>query len=91
MDDAAGLDESQQAEKIFFAYLTKAYAVYFAGSDNFESMEEALMGNFGIKNLTTDRKNNSMIKEVERLTKEHSALEKELVSLSDSEVLKLLL
>lgn len=50
-----------------------------AGSDNFESMDASLMANF-------DRKNNSIIKEVDRLSKEQANLERELQSLLDSEV-----
>jgi SMC interacting uncharacterized protein involved in chromosome segregation len=47
LDEAAGLDEAQQAEKIFFDFLTKAYEVYMTGDDNYDSMEATLMENFG--------------------------------------------
>jgi hypothetical protein len=50
-----------------------------AGSDNYDQMDEALMENFG-------KKDNAILKEVDRLSKEQANLERDLASLSNSEV-----
>ncbi len=76
VDDS--VDDNEQAEKYFFEYLVTAYSAYMAGSDNFDSMELVLFENF-------ERKNNSVIKQVERLSKELAVLEKEWSSLQDND------
>ncbi|KAJ3218694.1 rRNA-binding ribosome biosynthesis protein rpf2 [Dinochytrium kinnereticum] len=66
------------AEKVFFEYLTKAYAVFLAGDDNYDSMDRELISNF-------DRKNEKIVAEVGKLNNEHEILSREWSNLRDSE------
>ncbi|KAJ3032537.1 kinetochore-associated Ndc80 complex subunit ndc80 [Rhizophlyctis rosea] len=67
-----------QPEKIFFDYLTKAYHVFLAGNDDYGDMDRELTGNF-------DRRNELVIREVDRYEKENDILEREWRELSESE------
>ena len=78
MDEINGLSEAEQADKIFFDYLIKAYGVFLEGTDDFDGMDQALVANF-------DKKNEEIIREVEKLKKELAVLEREWSSLSESE------
>ncbi|KAI8849418.1 HEC/Ndc80p family-domain-containing protein [Chytridium lagenaria] len=66
------------AEKVFFEYLTKAYAVFLAGDDNYDSMDRELISNF-------DRKNEKIVNEVQKLNHEHEILSREWANLRESE------
>ncbi|KAI9353822.1 HEC/Ndc80p family-domain-containing protein [Obelidium mucronatum] len=80
MDQQGDFDEdaNSQGEKVFFTYLTKAYAVFLAGDDNYDAMDDELIANF-------DRKNEKTVKDVEKLKLEHDVLSKEWTSLRESE------
>ncbi|KAJ3105223.1 kinetochore-associated Ndc80 complex subunit ndc80 [Phlyctochytrium planicorne] len=71
-------DAELAAEKVFFEYLTKTYAVFLAGDDNYDTMDRELIANF-------DRKNEKIVKEVEKLNTEHEILSREWANLRDSE------
>ncbi|TPX46493.1 hypothetical protein SeMB42_g03675 [Synchytrium endobioticum] len=71
-------DPTANAEKIFFDYLTKAYELWMAGGDNFDSIDQELISNF-------DRKNELAIHEVDRLQQDHEILKKELQELTGTE------
>ncbi|KAJ3284177.1 kinetochore-associated Ndc80 complex subunit ndc80 [Rhizoclosmatium sp. JEL0117] len=77
-DDDPVMGAQAQGEKVFFDYLTKAYAVFLAGDDNYDAMDDELISNF-------DRKNEKTVKDVEKLKVEHDVLSKEWASLRDSE------
>ncbi|KAJ3073609.1 kinetochore-associated Ndc80 complex subunit ndc80 [Podochytrium sp. JEL0797] len=81
MDNQEDFDQATNAEqsaKVFFEYLSKAYAVFLAGDDSYDTMDHELMATF-------DRKNEKTVKDVEKLKAEHDVLSKEWSSLHDSE------
>lgn len=41
------VNDPAHAEKIFFEYLSKAYAVFLAGDDNYDAMDSELIASFG--------------------------------------------
>jgi hypothetical protein len=41
------VNDPAHAEKIFFEYLSKAYAVFLAGDDNYDAMDSELITSFG--------------------------------------------
>lgn len=47
IDDGAGLPEEIPPERTFFDYVTKAYAQFLQGDDNYESMDKELTDKFG--------------------------------------------
>ncbi|KAJ3391310.1 kinetochore-associated Ndc80 complex subunit ndc80 [Entophlyctis sp. JEL0112] len=71
-------DPSAQGEKVFFDYLTKAYSTFLAGDDDYDNMDNELIANF-------DRKNEKIVKDIEKLKSEYDVLSKEFASLRDSE------
>ncbi|KAJ3078995.1 kinetochore-associated Ndc80 complex subunit ndc80, partial [Quaeritorhiza haematococci] len=90
-DDGVGPDgmaaggASTHPEKIFFEYLTKAYAVFLAGGDDYDAMDAELMANFGISSFLQLKKNEMVLRDIERLTRENELLQKEWTTLSTAE------
>ncbi|TPX70338.1 hypothetical protein SpCBS45565_g01736 [Spizellomyces sp. 'palustris'] len=78
IDDGTGIQDDVQPEKMFFNYVTQAYGVFLQGDDNYEYMDKELIDSF-------DRKNEKVLKALERLETEHDALEKEWTHLTESE------
>lgn len=80
MEEESGLYPiHNQAERMFFDYLGKAYSFFLAGNDNYDGMDDDLIGNF-------DRKNEQTIKDVEKLQRENEILEEEHKALTENEV-----
>ncbi|KAJ1557470.1 kinetochore-associated Ndc80 complex subunit ndc80, partial [Cladochytrium tenue] len=73
-----GMDAPQNNERAFYGYLTKAYASFLAGEDNYDQMDNELVAEF-------ERKNAKVAKEIEQLEAENAILEKERAALADSE------
>ncbi|KAJ3196946.1 kinetochore-associated Ndc80 complex subunit ndc80 [Irineochytrium annulatum] len=82
MDNNYDIDDMGSSEvnneKVFFDYLTKAYAVFLAGDDNYDAMDQELISTF-------DRKNESIVREVEKLKDEHENLNKEWTNLREND------
>lgn len=102
LDDFGGnmdaVNDPAHAEKIFFEYLSKAYAVFLAGDDNYDTMDSELISSFGelrrvlvavelrlISQQYPDRKNDLIIRQIERLTADNEAFAAELRNLNDGE------
>ncbi|TPX32146.1 hypothetical protein SmJEL517_g04699 [Synchytrium microbalum] len=71
-------DPTGNPEKLFFDYLSKAYALFMAGSDNYDGIDQEMMADF-------DRKNEFVIQDVARLNQENEILKKELQDLTGTE------
>ncbi|KAH9269945.1 hypothetical protein BASA83_007931 [Batrachochytrium salamandrivorans] len=65
-------------KKIFHDYVIRTYIAFLEGSDDFDAIDRELMNSF-------DRKNEATIRDVERMRREHHALEEELASLTQGE------
>ncbi|KAH9262042.1 hypothetical protein BASA82_000871 [Batrachochytrium salamandrivorans] len=72
------IGDSRQPEKIFHDYVIRTYIAFLEGSDDFDAIDRELMNSF-------DRKNEATIRDVERMRREHHALEEELASLTQGE------
>lgn len=72
------MTEVEQADKMFFDYLTRAYEIWLKGAEDTEIIDRVLLDNFAKK----DEKVNG---DLERLRKDFSNLEKEWITLSSSE------
>ena len=84
------IDPSQ----IFFSYLSKCYALFLSGEDNFDELEKELGSNFGasvsrsfeyVLMRPLDTKNDGLQRETTRLQKEFETLQKELQELGETE------
>ncbi|KAI9143730.1 HEC/Ndc80p family-domain-containing protein [Paraphysoderma sedebokerense] len=78
MEPGTGFDEGMDNDMLFFDYLTKAYQGFLAGDDDFGIMEAELATNF-------ERKNEVVLKDVERLTGEIEQLDKEIKEYTENE------
>ncbi|EGF78856.1 hypothetical protein BATDEDRAFT_90028 [Batrachochytrium dendrobatidis JAM81] len=77
-DNNDTMGDSRQPEKIFHDYVIRTYIAFLEGSDDFDAIDRELMGSF-------DRKNEVTIRDVERLRREHQALEEEMAVLTQGE------
>ncbi|KAJ3392143.1 kinetochore-associated Ndc80 complex subunit ndc80 [Lobulomyces angularis] len=79
LDQVDSYEEDAQAEKIFYDYLTKTYTMFLINENNdYHEMVEELKGNF-------DKKNEQILKAVEKLENTNKNLEKQLTELTLSE------
>ncbi|RKP08982.1 HEC/Ndc80p family-domain-containing protein [Thamnocephalis sphaerospora] len=69
-------DSPNYTEKLYFGFLSHAYGVFLAGSDDFDPMEQEMARNFDQRNMET-------IKEIERLQEENAAMLHELEELHE--------
>lgn len=87
------LSEVEQADKMFFEYLTRAYAIWLEGADETEVIDRTLLENFGtiplslylVLNKEIEKKDEKIQKDMDKLNSEFAILEKEWTSLSQSE------
>ncbi|KAJ3271869.1 kinetochore-associated Ndc80 complex subunit ndc80 [Terramyces sp. JEL0728] len=77
-EDSSDLNENEQAEKMFFEYLTKAYSLWLSGANDLDIIDRTLLENF-------ERKDEKNKKDIEKLNKEYEILEKEWNTLRKSE------
>ena len=70
-------DETNQSELLFFEYLTKAYQLFLAGSDDFTEAEKEMQQEF-------ERRNEFALSEVERLSIEKDEVKGELEDLDET-------
>ncbi|KAI8813565.1 HEC/Ndc80p family-domain-containing protein [Cladochytrium replicatum] len=70
--------DGQRVDHTFYDYLIRSYDNFLQGTDDFETMDAELMETF-------DRKNESIIADIERFKKATATLEKELNTLTNVE------
>ncbi|KAG4305374.1 hypothetical protein PORY_000930 [Pneumocystis oryctolagi] len=70
-------NNDNEAERIFFDYLTKAYRVFLSGDDDFSEMEKEL-------ELEFEKRNEEILLIIERLEKENETLSETIKNITDS-------
>ncbi|KTW31703.1 kinetochore-associated Ndc80 complex subunit NDC80 [Pneumocystis jirovecii RU7] len=70
-------NNDNDAEKIFFDYLTKAYRVFLSGDDDFSEMEKELEHEF-------DKRNEEILSVIEHLEKENESLSETIKNIAES-------